>query len=75
MQGMVSGYRVRMLSPKNRWRRPPGGCSSLRKEWAIRYPRDLVESAAIDLIESGYDERLVSAGRKAYCNHGLLAAI
>jgi hypothetical protein len=43
---------------------------------AFLTPRDLVvESTAIDLIESGYDERWVSPRRKAYCNHELLAAI
>jgi hypothetical protein len=76
MQAMVSGYRVRMpftekpFAQTARWMffAEKGVGDSLR-------PRDLVESAAIDLIESGYHERLVSARRKAYCNHGLLAAI
>jgi len=76
MQAMVSGYRVRMpftekpFAQTARWM----FFAEIRSGRFVT-PRDLVESAAIDLIESGYHERLVSARRKAYCNHGLLAAI
>jgi hypothetical protein len=60
MQAMVSGYRVRKpftekpFAQTARWM----FFAEIRSGRFVT-PRDLVESAAIDLIESGYHERLV----------------